>query len=77
MNNLSGCSFKYEDHFPIHIFIRSSKYESFLIFPEVTIVMVDHYVVSSLCYLPRRLVLYFLSPWSSNALVPYICCDTV
>ena len=77
MNNLSGCSFKYEDHFPIHIFIRSSKYESFLIFPEVTIVMVDHYVVSSLCYLPRRLVLYFLSPWSSNVLVPYICCDTV
>ena len=45
MNNLSGCSFNCEDHFPIHIFIRSSKYESFHIFPEVTVVMVDHNVV--------------------------------
>ena len=77
MNNLSGCSFNCEDHFPIHIFIRSSKYESFLIFPEVTIYMVDHNLVSSLCYMPRHLVSYYLSLWNSNAVVPYICCDTV
>ena len=77
MNNLRGCSFNCEDHFPIHVFLRSSKYESFHIFPEVTIVMVDHNVVSSLCYMPRRLVPYFLSQWNSNAVVPYIVCDTV